>query len=171
MTAPHARGGFWLTNHIVNPIVVLVLRSPLGRRIGRHLGLLAYRGQRSDRRYELVVQCAREGSRVWIVSGQPQRKTWWRNLRTTSPVELRLAGDVFRGQAVVLGDERPDELRRALTAYSQQLPRAAKSLGIESREAGDCDPAVLAIGTVVVQVDLENNVAIDRVEHSKEPAP
>ena len=116
-----------MTNHLVNPVLVLLLRSPLGRRMGRHLALLSYRGRRSGQRHELVVQYARQGTQVWIVPGQPERKTWWRNLRKTSSVELRLAGEDFQGQAVALrGDDRPEELRPALAAYLRQLPRVRR---------------------------------------------
>ena len=144
-------------NHVVNPVLVLLLRSPLGRRMGRHLAVLTYVGRRSGRRRGLVVQYAREGTQVWIVPGQPKRKTWWRNMRPASAVELRLAGQEFRGRAVaLLEDDHPDELRGALAAYLRQLPRAAKALGVDSVDGGaETDSFGPSGGMVVVQVDLD----------------
>jgi len=171
MTAHRSMGGFWMTNHVINPVLALVLRSPLGRRMGRHLALLAYRGRRSDRRHELVVQYAREGSEVWIVPGQPQRKTWWRNFSTSRSVELRLAGEACNGRAVVLGDDQPEEVRRAIATYLRHLPRAADALGIDEDGARISDPAAAASGTVVVHVELESNGALDLAGPRREPAP
>jgi deazaflavin-dependent oxidoreductase (nitroreductase family) len=174
MTTHRAKGGFWITNRLVNPVLVLLLRSPLGRRLGRHLALLSYRGRRSGQRHELVVQYARQGTQVWIVPGQPERKTWWRNLRKTSSVELRLAGEDFQGHATALrGDDRPEELRPALAAYLRQLPRAAKALGVHSSLSGDLesDPVVPVSGMVVVQVDLQNHSVLDPAGHGDEDAP
>jgi len=174
MTTHRAKGGFWITNHLVNPVLILLLRSPLGRSMGRHLALLTYCGLRSGQRHELVVQYAREGTLVWIVPGQPERKTWWRNLRKTSSVELRLAGEDFRGQAVaLLGDDCPEELRRALAAYLRHLPRTAKALGVTSSLNRDpeSDPVVPVSGMVAVQVDLQSDSVLDSAGHGDEGAP
>ncbi len=161
MTAHRVRGSFWTTNHLVNPILVHVLRRSWGRRIGRHLAILAYTGRRSGRRHELVVQYAREGKQVWIVPGKSQRKTWWRNFNSTSSVELRLAGEDFQGRAVVLGGEQSDELRKAVATYLRHLPRAAKGLGVKWSEDRGSDPTLPLGGMVVVQVDLNSTPALD----------
>ena len=142
---------FWMTNHLVNPVLGLLLRGPFGRYFGKHLALVTYTGQRSDTRHQLIVQYARDGTVVWIVPGQPNRKTWWRNFAVTSPIDLRLAGREFRGRATaVRGDDDPEEVRRALATYLADLPRAAKSLGIG--RASEPDGPVR--GMVVVRVDL-----------------
>ena len=160
VTTDRGRAGFWMTNHLVNPVLVLLLRSPLGRRMGRHLALLTYWGERSGQRHRLVVQYAREGTQVWIVPGQPERKTWWRNFRTTNAVELRLAGEDCHGRAVALGgDDHPEDVRRALSVYQKHLPHAARAIGVHPSLSGepDRDPAAAVGGMVVVQVDLQSN--------------
>jgi hypothetical protein len=94
--------GFWVTNHLGNPNLRPLLRSSLGRRLGRRLAVLRDRGHRSGQVHELVVQYVRVGDVVWIVPGQPERKRWWRNMLAPWPVELWLAGTHVTGAAHVL---------------------------------------------------------------------
>ena len=152
---------FWVMNHLANPVLGLLLRSPLGKHIGQHLGLVTYVGQRSGRRHQLIVQCARKGTVVWIVPGQPDRKVWWHNFSTTNPIELRLAGQEFQGRAIALrADDNPEEVRRGLATYLHELPRAAKSLGIDRAS----DPDGRVGGGVIVRVDLLEELKFDSAD-------
>jgi hypothetical protein len=120
-----AHRGFWVTNRLVNPILGLLLRGPLGRWFGRRLAVLRYRGRLTGQMHELVVQYVRDAQRVWIKPGRPDRKTWWLNLREPTPVELRLAGQDVRGVALAInGRDRPDEVASALAVYFKWFPRA-----------------------------------------------
>jgi hypothetical protein len=118
--------GSWVTNRVVNPVLRRVLRTPLGHSLGRSLAVLRYTGRRTGAPHELVCQYVRDGDRVWILVGQAEHKTWWRNLRTPTPVELWLAGRRLRATAVTLvGREDPEECGKGLTVYSVAVPRAA----------------------------------------------
>jgi F420H(2)-dependent quinone reductase len=117
--------GHWLTNRLANPVLRRLLRTPLGRGPGRSLAVLRYTGRRTGAAHELVCQYFRDGDRVWILVGQAEHKTWWRNLRSPAPVELWLTGRHVRGTAVaVTGREDPDECGRGLAAYAARVPRA-----------------------------------------------
>ena len=154
----HSSRGFWVTNHLANPVLEALLRSPVGRRTGRHLALLRYRGRRTGQQHELVVQYARDGQQVWVVPGQPDRKTWWRNLREPSTIEVRLAGHDYHGSAVALdGREHPDDVHHGLTVYLRELPRARKALGLRANPGTDreTDLADTAEGTVIVRIELD----------------
>ena len=110
--------GSWVTNRVVNPVLRRLLRTPLGRGLGRLLAVLRYTGRRTGAPHELVCQYVRDGDRVWILVGQAEHKTWWRNLRTPAPVELWLAGEHVLARAVaVMGAERREEARGGLAAY------------------------------------------------------
>ncbi|WP_116451796.1 nitroreductase/quinone reductase family protein [Blastococcus litoris] len=112
-----ARSWFW-TNRVANPVLRRVLRTPLGRGLGRSLAVVRYTGRRTATPHELVCQYVRDGDRVWILVGQAERKTWWRNLRSPSPVDLWLAGRHLPGSAVaVVGAEDPGECGRGLAVY------------------------------------------------------
>jgi hypothetical protein len=156
----HASRGFWMTNHLANPALKPLLRGAAGRRIGRHLAVLRYRGRRTGQRHELVVQYARDGQHVWVMPGQPDRKTWWRNLREPSAVEVRLAGHDYHGHAVALdGRERPDDVHRGLAVYLHELPRARKALGLPANPGTDqeTDLADAAKRAVIVRIDLDTH--------------
>lgn len=149
----NARGswGFWVTNHLANPILRPLLRSRAGRRLGRHLAVLRYRGRRTGQQHELVVQYARDGDAVWVLPGQADRKTWWRNFREPSDVEVWFAGENTHARGVVLdGRLQPDRVGAGLAVYLRQLPRARKALGIDA----DADLSRVAERSVLVRIDL-----------------
>ena len=135
------RHTFWVTNHLANPVLRPVLRSRLGHRLGRRLAILTYRGRRTGQTYELIVQYVRDGRRVWILPGQPDRKIWWRNLREPTSVDLRLAGDAVHGTARVIdARQHADEVTAGLAAYNAVFQPVAGT---------DC--------TVLVRVDLDTD--------------
>jgi F420H(2)-dependent quinone reductase len=154
----HTSRGFWITNHLANPVLKALLRSAAGRRMGRHLAVLRYRGRRTGQQHELVVQYARDGQHVWVMPGQPDRKNWWRNLGEPSTIEARLAGHDYHGRAVALdGREYPDDVQRGLTFYLHELPRARKALGFPANPGTDqeTDLADAAKRAVIVRIDLD----------------
>lgn len=102
--------------------------------------------------HELVVQYARDGDLVWVMPGQPERKTWWRNLRRPAMVDVWLAGRAYRARAVAIeGHAEPIEAADALGAYLAELPRARRALQIDATT----DIATVAASAVMVRVDLE----------------
>jgi hypothetical protein len=131
-----------------------LLRSPLGRSIGRRLSVLRYTGVRTGRRRELVCQYARTDAAVWVLVGDADSKVWWRNLLQPADVDLWLAGRHVRARAVaVVGAEQPSEARRGLKAYVGQLPEAAGPLELPDVR----DPSALAAAAervVLVRADL-----------------
>jgi hypothetical protein len=67
-------------NRLVNPVVRLLLRSPLHRLLSGSLVILSYQGRKSGRWYSLPCMYARDSQALYIVPAQPDRKLWWRNL-------------------------------------------------------------------------------------------
>jgi hypothetical protein len=69
----------WMLNHMVNPLVRALLRSPLHPLLSRRLVLLRVTGRRSDRTFELPVGYVRNDTGILVTVGAPDRKQWWRN--------------------------------------------------------------------------------------------
>lgn len=121
--------GHALTNRVANPVLLRLLRGPVGRRLGRSLAALRYTGRRTGNAHDLVCQYVRSGTTVWVLVGRAGDKTWWRNLREPADVELWLAGEHRRARAVaVVGAEDPEQARVGLETYLAALPAARRSL-------------------------------------------
>lgn len=73
-----------------NPLLILMLRSPLHPLLSGNTLALTYTGRKSGRTYTTPVNYVRDGDRLWATSYRT--RTWWRNLRNGVPVSLRLQG-------------------------------------------------------------------------------
>lgn len=91
--------------HLVNPAVKAILRSRAHRILSSRLAVITFTGRRSGRRYSLPISYRQTDGTVTIGVGAPERKQWWRNLRSAGPVRLRLRGVDHEGWARATGDE------------------------------------------------------------------
>lgn len=91
-----------------NPIISLLLRSPLHGFISKDMMLITVTGRKSGRVITTPVSYVREGDKLWIISSR--NRNWWRNLLGGAPVTLRLAGQEVKGH----GDAILDEVKVAL---------------------------------------------------------
>lgn len=116
--------------HLVNPVVVAVLRSPLHRLLSGALILITYRGRRTGRERTIPVMYAEDGDRLIVFVGDAPAKQWWRNLRGGAPVEVRLRGARRSGLATAAqGDD--GGLDAPLATYRARFPRAARATAVE----------------------------------------
>ena len=117
----------WFMNKIVNPLVRLILRSPLHKLMSETLLLITYLGRKTGMEYSLPVQYVQTGNSVYILPGMPEQKTWWRNLKETAPVQLTLRGQTLAGNAVVLkADTDSAAILEGLGLYLRRFPALAK---------------------------------------------
>lgn len=133
---------------VVNGLVDVLLR---GGALGRSLLLITVTGRRTGRRYRLPVQYARDGGALWILVGDHVAKTWWRNLTTAAPVEVRLRGARLAGVArAVDGGDEPDLVAQGLRVWLRRFPGAARAL----RATDDAGLHAAAKRLLLVRVDL-----------------
>jgi hypothetical protein len=122
-----------LVNRVVNPAMRGLLRSPAGRRLGRHLAVIRYTGVRTGQRRELVAGYARAGAATWIWVGGAESKRWWRNFRTPAPAELWLAGEHLAGQGVAVeGAVDPETCRQGVAAYVASVPGGSRAMRLNA---------------------------------------
>jgi hypothetical protein len=93
--SPASHQSFALTNLVANRALIRILRSRLGRSLGRRFAVVEYLGHRSGKRHQLVTQYATDGRTVSIRVGMAERRTWWRNFDEAQPLRLRVAGEDF----------------------------------------------------------------------------
>ena len=118
----------WFRNRLVNPVVRLLLRSPLHPLLSGSLVILSYQGRKRGRWRSLPCMYARDGQDLYVVPGQPDRKVWWRNLRQPTPVRLRLQGRDWNGTATA--SSHPEAVAAGLRRYLARYPKAAKPSGL-----------------------------------------
>ena len=95
-----AHAPFALLNRLVNPLLRSILSSPLHPLLSGRIALITFTGRRSGRSYTIPVLYELEGDVVRIPVEWPARKRWWRNLRESAPVHMRLAGRERGGEAL-----------------------------------------------------------------------
>ena len=101
------QGVYVVMNHVINPVIAGVLRSPLHGVASMHLLLLTLRARRSGRRITIPVGYEEVGAnRLKVTVGAPERKSWWRNLQDEAPVSIRLRGRSRTGVARTVGTEQ-----------------------------------------------------------------
>jgi hypothetical protein len=112
-----------IRTRLLNPIIRLLLASPLHPLLSGSVLLLTYTGGRTGRQHTLPVQYAREGSRIVVLAGDSVHKRWWRNLRRPAPVQLRIAGTTVKATGSVIADN-PDRSAELTRLYLGRFPRA-----------------------------------------------
>ena len=155
------KSNFWLMNHLVNPMLRVLLRSPLHGLLSDSILLLTYRGKKSGKQYTLPVQYVRIGQTFYILPGLPERKTWWRNLTGGAPVDLWVRGEKLAAQAqAVSGRQDESDLVDGLIAYFTRFPAAAQARGLRRLPDGSLDRDEVrsaAPQIVVVQATIKPN--------------
>lgn len=148
----------WFMNKIANPLVRLVLRSPLHTLMSGTLLIITCCGRRTGQEYSLPVQYAQAGNIIYIIPGMPEQKTWWRNLKEAAPVQLTLRGQNLTGNAVVLKPEAdPEAILAGFGVYLRRFPALLKSHHISFEADGSYNPTELrlaAMQAVLIRVEL-----------------
>ena len=146
------RQAFWWVRTILNPIVKIILRSPLHRVMSRRLMLITFPGRRSGKHYTTPISYVQQGHTLLLGVGGP----WWKNLRGGVPVQVRLHGKTYAGHAEAWADEAA--MTRVYRTILAQNPTQARFMGVAATSDGQ--PAshdiqqALQRGAAVVELHL-----------------
>jgi deazaflavin-dependent oxidoreductase (nitroreductase family) len=111
----------WL-NKVSNPLMKVILRSPLHGLLSGSILLITFTGRKSGKVYTTPVNYHRDRDVLTVVSWR--NRTWWRNLRGGAPVTLRLPGKDVQGTGDVVED--PQSVVACLAKVLQRAPRYAR---------------------------------------------
>jgi len=114
-----------------NDFVTFFLRTPLHIFLGNTM-LITVTGCKTGKKYSTPVGFYREGREacLWVLTSRD--RTWWRNVKNGATVSLLLKGKTVSAFAEAeLGEKAVEE---HLLNYIQQLPMAAKPLGIRMED-------------------------------------
>lgn len=106
----------------INPVMRVLLRSPLHRLLSSSIMLVRFNGRKTGRIFVTPVRYLRDGNRVYCYSNKGTQ--WWRNLRNNGTAWLTVAGHESRYLTRVIEDD-PGEVRAALEVYFRQFPQDA----------------------------------------------
>ena len=140
----------------LNPVMTVLLRSPLHGIASSSIALLHFRGRKSGREFVTPLSYTRENDTVRFLSAHSTR--WWMNLRGDAiPVSIEIARETHTGKARLLdGDSEP--LREGVRRFLTALPRDAKVYGIKldaNRRPDEESLAKAAPELVLVEVELD----------------
>ncbi|NMC14192.1 MAG: nitroreductase family deazaflavin-dependent oxidoreductase [Chloroflexi bacterium] len=136
-----------------NPLIALVLRSPLHGMLSSNTLLITVKGRKSGKTYTTPVNYLQDGNSLYILSSN--ERTWWRNLRGGSAVTLLLKGTEVSGKGMVIEDA--GGITEGLRTCLQLAPAYARFLGVKMVDEGkpiDQDLLKAARSRVIVKVDL-----------------
>lgn len=119
---PIPRGAF----KFVNPIMKLLLSSPLHGLMSRDLMILKFLGRKTGKRISVPVGYVRKDNHLIVFTFGK----WWRNLQNNTEVTLRMQGKDVKGKANIVSDLRAvaDMIN---TVVDTRGPDMAKRLGFE----------------------------------------
>ena len=152
-SAPALRGtALGTVLRLWNPVMRRLLDSPVHWPLSRWFAVLAWRGRKTGRRYSSLVSYVREGSAVFVTTGD----RWWRNLTGGAPVRIRIAGRWQRAAAEPLLDSA--ESRAEHERLFREHPWFRRLAGIPKGRDGGPDPTAIAqavaSGRVLVRIQL-----------------
>ena len=141
---------------VVNPAIKVLLRSPLHRPFSRHLMLLAFRGRKTGKMYEVVVGRHEVDGVLLVPTGTTGRR-WRLNFRGGTTAEVTLGGIRRRGWGELI--EEPDEVARIHQLLLGRIGlKNARRLGSRvnvDREPTDDELKVPLAGRGVVRIELD----------------
>ena len=149
----------WFMNHIWNPIVRFLLRSPLHGMMSKSLMLITYTGKKSGREFTLPVTYLEDGSTIYVMPGMPEKKVWWHNIDSNTPVKLTLRGNVIPARATRLEPQNDlKTISQILRMFIMRNPPVAALFNVRRDADGslnteDMDKASEKI--IMIRMDLK----------------
>ena len=111
---------------LLNPVVRVLLRSPLHGLLSHNTMLLEFTGTKSGRTYLTPVSYFEEGGRVFCFAARGS--AWWRNFKMPAPVRTWRRKRWFPGTAHA--ELEPDVILPTMRAFLTAVPRDAPFAGV-----------------------------------------
>ncbi len=140
---------------LMNPVVRLLLRSPLHGMVSKALMLLTFTGRKSGKRYTIPVAYVRQNDVVTVFTSH----AWWKNLRDGAPVQVEIQHVRRTGTAVAISDDVP-AIAAQFLADLRANPTLAKTYHIPLDATGEPDADAagrMAAHEVLVRIHLASS--------------
>jgi deazaflavin-dependent oxidoreductase (nitroreductase family) len=103
---------------LYNPIVILLLHSPLHSFLDKSTIVITFTGRKSGKQYTIPVSYVRDGDTLMMIS--QREHSWWKNLRGGALVSLYLQGHTLKATGEVFTD--PETVANKLLQFLQHFP-------------------------------------------------
>jgi hypothetical protein len=151
-----------LVLRMINPFVSMILRSPLHRMLSNGVLLLTFTGRKTWKRYTIPVGYTREGDTLTLFTS----KSWFKNLRGSSPVVVHLKGRGRTGGAEAIEDREAvlEAAEHLVAKYG--LKKAGRRIGLAIEPL--CYVQCFASGTSMRTIYDSKCRDVSHVRHSAE---
>ena len=112
---------------VINPLIRLLLRSPLGRRMNAQMLVLTFTGRKSGRRFELPLTAHRSGGELYVLTGA----RWQHNFHGGRDADVRLDGHVTPVRGVLVEDPQQVAEVYARRIAELGIKQASRQIGIK----------------------------------------
>jgi deazaflavin-dependent oxidoreductase (nitroreductase family) len=131
----------------VNSAMKFVLRSPVHGMVSKSILLITFSGRKSGKIYTTPVSYSQSGDQVSIFT----HANWWKNLRSSPSVTLRIRGQELQGLAEAVAKDKP-AIANGLAAHLRMVPSDARYYGVTFDEHGNprAEEVEQAVQTVVM---------------------
>ncbi len=116
---------------IVNSAMRFILRSPMHGMVSNSILLITFTGRKSGRTYSTPVSYSQHDGQVVVFT----HATWWKNLRSGTPVTLRIRGRDLQGLPEPVAEDK-QAIAAGLAAHLRQVPSDARYYGVTFDDAG-----------------------------------
>ncbi len=110
---------------IVNKTMKLMLRSPLHGLVSKTILLITFTGRKSGKTYTTPVSYSQFGDQVYVFT----HATWWKNLRSGTPVTLRIRGRELQSLAEPVAADK-QAIAAGLIEHLRKVPSDAPFYGV-----------------------------------------
>jgi deazaflavin-dependent oxidoreductase (nitroreductase family) len=132
---------------LMNKTMKFVLRSPLHGIISSYILLITFTGRKSGKTYTTPVSYYRADDQVAIFT----HANWWKNLRSDTPITLRVRGRDYRVIAEAVAEDK-SAIAEVLAEHLTKSHFDAKFYNVTYDEQGNPKPEEVekAVETVVM---------------------
>jgi deazaflavin-dependent oxidoreductase (nitroreductase family) len=109
----------------VNNAMKFVLRSPVHGMVSKTVVLITFTGRKSGKTYTTPVSYSQDDDQVTIFT----HASWWKNLRSNTPITLRLRGREYQGLAEPVAEDK-QAIAAGLMAHLRKVRSDASFYGV-----------------------------------------
>jgi F420H(2)-dependent quinone reductase len=140
---------------LINPMMRMLLRSPLHGLMSKSLMLISFKGRNSGKFFTTPVRYIQVENKIQCFTAMSNQ--WWRNIDPHADVVLRIVGRDYECRAEAIKND-PERIQSAIANLLQHFPADAPYYEISFEPDGlprDSDLEMASHKTVLVETMLE----------------